>query len=178
MSMWDSQELFLAGFVVYIGLRHTALSTTAHFSGDFSRRWCRRWYAWFFEIFVEFKLDFICSNLCFAANPISTLCGFFWYSYSMDLLVSNYTDLISFSEYYFSSSRAKSPILSVIKGTIGFLVWKPLKSALSLLEAIWKNLSFGRQQRVMDHTFQILKAFNVTIGWLTYVLELPGETCT
>ena len=96
----------------------------------------------------------------------------------MNILVSNYTDLISFSEYYFSSSRTKFPTLSVIKGTIGFLVWKPLTSALSLLEAISENVSFGRQQRVIDHTFQILKAFNVTIGWLTYVLELPGETCT
>ena len=81
MSMWDSQELFLAEFIVYIGLRHAALSTTAHLSGDFSRRWCSDCVkdspAWFFEIFAEFKLDFICCNLCFAANPISTLCGFF-----------------------------------------------------------------------------------------------------
>ena len=28
-------------------------------------------------IFAEFKLNFICSNLCFAANAISTLSGFF-----------------------------------------------------------------------------------------------------
>ena len=61
----------------------TALRTTAYLSGDFSRRWwsscAKNSPACFLnsKFFAEFKLHFICSNLSFAANPISTLSEFF-----------------------------------------------------------------------------------------------------
>ena len=91
---------------ILIGLRDTVIHSTAYLSSDFA---CRRWWnscaknylACFLnsKIFADFKLDFICSNLCFAGNPLSTLLDFFWYSYPMNLFVSNYTDFISFWEH-------------------------------------------------------------------------------
>ena len=83
MSISDSQELFLAGLLIYIELRHTALHTTAYLSGYFPRRWwsscTKKSQACFLnsKIFADFKLDFIWSNLCFATNPILTISGCF-----------------------------------------------------------------------------------------------------
>ena len=47
MFIWDSQKLFLAGFLTYIGVSHTELCTTAYLSGDFLRRW---WSSLFIEL--------------------------------------------------------------------------------------------------------------------------------
>ena len=47
VSIWDSQELFLAGFLIYNGVSHTELCTTAYLSGDFLRRW---WSSLFIEL--------------------------------------------------------------------------------------------------------------------------------
>ena len=97
---------------------------------------------------AEFKLDFICSNLCFAANPISTLSGFFLIFLSKGFICIK---LYRFDFFFRTSfkinlpkkSRTKSPRVLTIKGTISLLVWKPLKNALSLLETISKNLSLA-----------------------------------
>ena len=47
MSIWDSQELFLADFLIYIAVSHTELCTTAYLSRDFLRRW---WSSLFIEL--------------------------------------------------------------------------------------------------------------------------------
>ena len=76
-------RISIAWFLIYIGLRHKAVRTTTYLSGDFSRQWwssCAKKYPACFlnsKIFAKFKLDFICSNLCFAANLILTPSGFF-----------------------------------------------------------------------------------------------------
>ena len=39
MPIWDSQELLLVRLLIYTGLGHTALRTTAYLKGESSRRW-------------------------------------------------------------------------------------------------------------------------------------------
>ena len=39
MSISDSHELFLAGLLIHIGLKNTALQATAYLSSNFSKRW-------------------------------------------------------------------------------------------------------------------------------------------
>ena len=66
----------------------------------------------------------------------------------MDLLVLNYTDLISFLEHpqivLQKKLRAKFPWVSAIKGTKGVLVYKCLKNTSSLPETISRNLSLAK----------------------------------
>ena len=92
MSIWDLKEIILVGFLIYSGLGHTALRTTAYLSGDFSRKWwsscAKRFSACFLKskIFAEFKLDFICRSIFGIFSDI--------------LIIYGYTYLISFLEIF------------------------------------------------------------------------------
>ena len=112
MSIWDLKELILVEFLIYTGLGHTTLRTTAYLSGDFSRKWwssCTKSFpACFlkFKIFAEFKLDFICRSIFGIFSDI--------------LIIYGYTYLISFLENLFKKiiakkSRTKPPRVSAMK---------------------------------------------------------------
>ena len=175
MSIWDSQEFSLAGFLIYTGLRHTALRTTVYLSGDGVA--ALKVSSLFLELqnLCRIQIGLTCSNLGFAANPISTLSGFFLIFLSKRFI---HIKLYRF-DFFFRTSfkvilpkkpQAKSPRVSAIKGSF---VWKLLKNTLSLPETIPKNLSLVSNK---DSWIILFKYWNLSFlpsgSWLFFKLQV------